>query len=105
LAAHVIQRPAARRDFITHYIYLAENASLDVAKRFRRSVQQTYEDLASMPEIGSAQRLREGRHAGIRLWPVQDFGNYLIAYKTDGRRIAIERLFHAKQDYMRVLDQ
>src|SRR5213594_1239798 len=26
-----VQRPAARRDFIIHYVYLAENGSLDLA--------------------------------------------------------------------------
>ena len=31
--ARAVQRPAARRDFIIHYVYLAENAGLDVAKR------------------------------------------------------------------------
>ena len=34
--ARAVQRPAARRDFIIHYVYLAENAGLDVAKRFRQ---------------------------------------------------------------------
>jgi len=40
--ARAVQRPAARRDFIIHYVYLAENAGLDVAKRFRQSVESAY---------------------------------------------------------------
>jgi hypothetical protein len=56
-----------------------------------------------MPEMGAARKLREGRHAGIRLWPVRDFANYWIAYRPHVAGVAIERLFHAKQDYVRIL--
>lgn len=48
-------------------------------------------------------KLREGRYAGIRMWPVRDFGNYWIAYFPRRDGVAVERLFHAKQDYARVL--
>jgi len=41
--------PAARRDFIIHYAYIAEHAGLDVSKRFRESVEATYAALAKMP--------------------------------------------------------
>jgi len=103
LTPRAIQRPAARRDFVTHYLYLAEHAGLDVAKRFRGAVERTYQDLARMPEMGSGHKLREGRHAGIRLWPVRDFGNYWIAYHPHRDGIAVERRFHAKQDFTRIL--
>ena len=55
-----------------------------------------------MPEMDSPRQLRKGRHAGIRLWPVRDFRNYWIAYYPRRDDVAIERLFHAKQDYARV---
>lgn len=84
--ADAIQRPAARRDFVTHYLYLAEHAGLDVAKRFRGCLRWV-----------PGHKLREGRHAGIRLWPVRDFGNYWIAYHPHRDGIAVERLFHAKR--------
>jgi len=34
---------------------------------------------------------------------VRDFGNYWIAYHPHRDGVAIERLFHAKQDYARIL--
>ena len=98
-----MQRPAARRDFTRHYVYLAEHGSLEVAKRFRDAVERTYAELARMPEMGSPRQLRGGSHAGIRLWPVRDFRNYWIAYYPHRSGVAIERLFHAKQDYARVM--
>ena len=103
MTPRAIQRPATRRDFVAHYLYLAKHASLDVAKQFRDAVERTYADLARMPEMGSGHKLREGRHTSIRLWPVKDFGNYWIAYHSHRAGVAIERLFEAKQDYRRVL--
>ena len=53
--------------------------------------------------MGSPGRVRQGKHAGVRLWRVRDFENYLIAYRAHPVGVAVERLFHAKQDYRRVL--
>jgi toxin ParE1/3/4 len=88
--AQAVRRPAARRDFINHYVYLAENASLETAKRFRNAVEATYLDLAKMPHMGSPGKIRAGKHAGVRLWRVRDFENYLIAYRPHRGGIAID---------------
>ena len=103
--ARVVQRPAARQDFIIHYAYLTENASLETARRFREAVEQTYADLARMPGMGISGKGGEGKHAGVRLWRVRRFKEYLIAYLPYREGVAIERLIHAKQDYRRVLGQ
>jgi toxin ParE1/3/4 len=100
--ARAVQRPAARRDFIIHYVYLAENAGLDVAKRFRAAVESTYAQLAEMPGMGAPAKLRQRKHAGVRIWGVRGFEDYLIAYKSRRGGVGIERLIHAKQDYQRV---
>ena len=101
----VVQRPAARQDFIIHYAYLAEHASLEIAHRFRLAVARTYAELARMPEMGVPGKIGEGRHSGVRLWRVRRFKQYLIAYRPHREGVAIERLIHAKQDYQRVLGQ
>ena len=56
-----VQPPAARRDFIIHYVYLAENAGLDVAKRFRQAVESAYAQLAEMPGMGALAKVRHMR--------------------------------------------
>jgi toxin ParE1/3/4 len=101
--SRAVQRPAARRDFITHYVYLAENASPDVARRFRIAVETTYAELAETPGMGTPGKVRQGKHSGIRLWRVREFEQYLIAYRPNRGGVAIERLVHAMQDYQRVL--
>ena len=100
--ARAVQRPAARRDFV-HYVYLAENAGMDVAKRFRQAVESAYARLAEMPRTGVPARVRQRKHAGVRIWRIREFEEYLIAYKPRRGGVAIERLIHAKQDYRRIL--
>ena len=101
----VVQRPAARQDFIIHFAYLAEKASLETARRFRKAVDRTYAELAGMPQMGVPGKVGEGKHSGVRLWRVRGFREYLIAYQPPRDGVAIERLTHAKQDYHRVLGQ
>ncbi len=101
--ARAVQRPAARRDFIIHYAYLADKAGLDTAKHFRQAVEATYAELASTPGMGTPRKIRRGKHVGVRIWRVRDFEEYLIAYRPYRGGVRIERLIHAKQDYRRVL--
>jgi toxin ParE1/3/4 len=100
----ITQRPAARRDLIQHFVYLAEHAGLETARRFRQAAQQTYEELAAMPQMGASRKVRQGRFAEVRMWRVRSFENYLIFYRplTDG--VQIERVIHAAQDYQRILE-
>lgn len=94
--ARAVQRPAARRDFIIHYVYLAEHASIETAKRFRAAVEKTYADLAETPGMGTPRKVRWGKYAGIRLWRVRDFEEYLIAYRPHRVGVAIECGFRGK---------
>lgn len=49
----VTQREAARRDLVEHFVYLAENAGLDVAERFLTNAEASFNDLAQQPRIGA----------------------------------------------------
>src|SRR5439155_5669938 len=80
--ARAVQRPAARRDFIIHYVYIAENAGVEVAKRFRQAVESAYAHLPRMPRLGAPAKLRRRKHSGIRIWRIREFEQYLIAYKA-----------------------
>ena len=42
----VTKREAARRDLVEHFVYLAEEAGLDVAERFLTNVEASFNDLA-----------------------------------------------------------
>jgi toxin ParE1/3/4 len=98
----VLRQPAAKRDLIHHYVYLAEHASLETAKKFRRSVAATYVKLAQNPRIGAPRPSTQLPQADLRIFPVPGFANFLIAYAPTPGGITIYRLFHAKQDFHRV---
>jgi len=47
--ASVHKRASAKRDLVEHYVYLAENAGVDVAERFLLSAEVTFGELARHP--------------------------------------------------------
>ena len=100
--AHVLKREAAKRDLIRHFVYVAENASLEVARRFKDAAQDAFIELSEAPEMGSPGKIRQGKFAGVRLWRVGGFERYLIAYRALKEGVVIERVFHAAQNYQRV---
>jgi toxin ParE1/3/4 len=101
--ARVLKREAAKRDLIRHFVYLAETASLEVARRFKEAVRTTFSKLAETRGMGTPGKVRHGRYADVRLWRVGGFERYLIAYRPFKDGVVIERVFHAAQDYRRVL--
>jgi plasmid stabilization system protein ParE len=101
--ARVLKREAAKRDLTGHFAYLAENASLEVARRFGDAARSTFGELSDTPEMGAPGKVRHGKYADVRLWRVGGFERYLIAYRPLKDGVVIERVFHAAQDYGRVL--
>jgi toxin ParE1/3/4 len=59
----VRQREAARRDLVEQFVYLAENASLDIADRFLSNAQASFADLARQPRMGAP------LNSSIPTWP------------------------------------
>src|SRR5713101_3497914 len=100
--AHIIKRVAAKRDLTQHFVWFAEEAGIEVARHFLKSAEKSFHDLAEMPRMGPL-KVHEGKFAGLRMWRVAGFDNFLIFYRPLKDGVAIERVFHAKQDYQRVL--
>jgi toxin ParE1/3/4 len=99
----VLKCEAARRDLIRHFVYLAESASLEVARRFKDAARVSFIQLSETPEMGAPGKVRQGKYARVRLWRVGGFERYLIAYRPLKDGVVIERVFHAVQDYQRIL--
>jgi toxin ParE1/3/4 len=99
----VYRRPAARRDLIAHYCYLAENAGEAVADRFLSQVEASFDDLLEQPEIGAPLTLRVPELAGLRKWRVKDFDNVLIFYLPHPSGVSIVRILHAARDWWGLL--
>ena len=101
--ARVLKRDAAKRNLIRHFVYLAENASLETARHFRDAARDAFNQLSEMPEMGSPGNVRQSKFAGVRLWRVGGFERYIIAYHPLKDGVVIDRVFHASQDYQRIL--
>lgn len=99
----VFKRPAARRDLIAHYVYLAENAGEEAADRFLLNAQLSFEDLAAQPAIGAPVWARAPELADLRKWRVREFESVLIFYVPRRSGISILRVLHAAQDWWRLL--
>ncbi len=70
----IIRRPAALRDLTRHFAYLTEHAGQATAERFLQAAERTFGDLATTPLLGTPDKVRQGRFAGVRLWRVRGFG-------------------------------
>jgi toxin ParE1/3/4 len=99
----VFRRPAARRDLIAHYAYLAENAGEAVADRFLSQAEASFDDLNKQPKMGAPLTLRRAELDGLRKWQVRDFDNFLIFYLSRPDGISIVRVLHAASDWWGLL--
>ena len=94
-ALHVT--PAAEADIDEHALFLAET-SLDAGLRFYEAVEATLNQICSMPEIGSPNRLPY-IEMEVRVWPVQDFPNVLMFYHESPHGIEIWRVLHGRRNW------
>jgi len=95
----VTKREAARRDLVEHFVYLAENAGLDVAERFLSSAEASFADLARQPMMGAPLTLKHPDLAGIRKWRIKDFDNHLVFHQPRPDGVSIVRVLHAASDW------
>ena len=99
----VTKRELAKADLIEHYVYLAENASIDVADRFLDSADASFTALARQPTMGAPLRLKRPELANIRKWRVKDFDNHLIFYEPRPDGASIVRVLHSASDWWQLL--
>jgi toxin ParE1/3/4 len=96
--ARVVTRTAAKRDLTDHFVFLGENASVDVARRFLRACNVSFQALAQMPELGAERAFRNPCWSTVRAWPVKGFERYLIFYRPLPDGVEILRLIHGARD-------
>jgi toxin ParE1/3/4 len=96
--ARVLKRAPALRDLTDHFVFLGENASVEVARRFIQSTNSAFEELAQMPEMGASRTFRTPRFASVRMWPVRGFERFLIFYRPLKDGIEVLRVIHGARD-------
>lgn len=101
--AVIRQRVSARRDLVEHFVYLAENAGIDVAERFLNSAEGTFDFLAQQPMLGAPLALKRPELARLRNWRVDGFENHLVFYEPHPDGVSIVRVLHAASDWWGLL--
>lgn len=99
----VTKRATAKRDLVEHFVYLAENASVDVADRFLTNAEASFKVLSQQPSMGAPLTLRHPDLIGMRKWRVRDFDNFLIFYLPRPDGVSIVRVLHSAQDWRTLL--
>jgi toxin ParE1/3/4 len=99
----VFQREAAKRDLVEHFVYLAENAGLDVAERFLDHARASFEELSRQPKMGAPVTLKHPDLAGMRKWRIKGFDNHLVFYQPRQDGVSVVRVLHATSDWWKTL--
>lgn len=99
----VYQRASARRDLVEHFVYLAENAGLEIAERFLTQAETSFSVLAEQPLMGAPLKLQHPGLNGIRKWRVNEFENHLVFYMPRSDGVSIVRVLHAARDWWSLL--
>lgn len=99
----VHKREEAQGDLVDHFVYLAENAGLDVAERFLSNAEASFADLARQPTMGAPLTLKHPDLAGMRKWRVKNFDNHLVFYQPRPDGVSVVRVLHAASDWWSLL--
>ena len=100
MSLRVVYERLARQDIDEHADSIAEERPLSALE----SVDAIERDVARLAErlaLGSPRAFQHRRLAGIRMWVLTGFRNYLLFYRVAGDALQVLRVLHAAQDYTR----
>ena len=97
MAAKITKTPQAREDLLELADYIAQH-NLDAALRFLDAAEVAFELLAGMRELGMLCRFQSPQAAGLRVWPIRGFENYLVFYRPTDQGIDVIRVIHGARD-------
>jgi len=99
----VLPLPTATSDIDELYYFFLEREE-SLGARFLECLYETYEMIASMPELGELYHFRDPAMKDARVRRVKKFSNYLIFYRIESDRIEVLRVLHGARDYMNLFD-
>lgn len=98
----VVILPLADRDLDEKAEYIARNRPV-TARRFYDAADRAFERLANTPGLGGPWESTNPNLAGLRVWPIPRFKNYLIFYRPIPDGIEVVRVLHGAQDIESIL--
>ena len=94
----ILFTPLATEDLQEIWVYLAENASNEIANKFLLEVKKKCETVAEFREMG---RVRHEYLLNLRSFP---FGKYIIFYLPLVDGIEVLRMVHSSRDVQQIFD-
>jgi toxin ParE1/3/4 len=79
--------------------------SPEAAIRFLDAAEESFQFLASMPDLGERQEFHRKDLVDLRVWQVRGFENYLIFYRPMEAGIEVVRVLHAARDIAAAFDK
>jgi len=76
MARRTLKRRGAAADLLEHFVFIGEHSE-EVALRFLHAAQETFELLATQPEMVKVTAHRNPLLVGMRVFPVKNFERYL----------------------------
>lgn len=94
MALRITRSHKARADVLSHAHYIAGKAGLAVSDLFLQATDDAYRQLVQMPRMGASRDYGTPAFAGMRMWPLPRFRNYLIFYRATEQGISILRVLY-----------
>lgn len=94
----ILKSVQALRDIEEAFVYIAED-DLDTAVYFLVAVEETIENIAKNPFIGTVKQLQNQKLRDLRMWRVKKYESYLIFYTVEENVIKIIRFLNARRDF------
>jgi toxin ParE1/3/4 len=97
MARRVSRKPEVRRDLVGLADYISRD-NLDAALRFLDAAERTFNFLAANNQSGQQCGFQQPEIAGLRVWPIEGFRNYLVFYRPTDDGVEILRVLHGARD-------
>ena len=97
MSRSIIKREAAKRDLDSHAAYIGED-SPHSAIRFLEAANESFQQIARMPELRVRCNFKNPSTGVIRRWHVRGFEDYLIFYIVLAERIEVIRVLQGARD-------
>ena len=99
----VIRRPAAIRDLIDCFVYIGRDSE-ESAMRLLQTAEESFLDLAAMPEMGVSTSFGDSGDRNLRRWRIRGFENFLIFYRPTEGGIEVIRVLHSAREIERIFE-
>jgi len=102
MTPRIIRSSQVRLEIVKTAEYIGQR-NIDAGLRFFDAVEETIGRLAEMPTLAGVWESSEPELAGLRVWPVRGFANYLIFFKPISDGIQVFSVVDGRRDLEQLL--